>query len=80
MDRERIMLVLDSLFQSDSDVVPRERILERVDTAEELDPESRNAMRALVRETYTRQQLVDELRSLGRNVPVGGGSVFGGAG
>lgn len=77
MDRSTIERAIGGLFDGREEVT-REEALEAIDDAD-IDEGSRYAMKALVRDRYTREQLVDELSGLGRNAPIGGGGL-GGAG
>lgn len=75
---ERIKRVVDVLFV-DRDEVSHDEAIEAIKHAD-IDESDKRGMSALVRERYTRQQLVHELEGLVPGAPVGGGAIFGGAG
>lgn len=76
MDREKLQQVLDSLFRERT-VVTRTEFYAALDSSD-MSEDEREAAKALLRKTYTRPELERELAGIGRDVPIGSGSVFGG--
>jgi len=79
MDLSRAMLVVDQLFSDDRTEVSRDDIHAAADRAN-LDSDTRTDFHSLTRDRYTKQQLTEELRGMGRNTPIGAGGGLGGAG
>jgi len=79
MDLDRAMLVVDQLFTDDRTEVSRDDIHSAADHAN-LDSDTRTDFHSLMRDRYTKQQLVEELRGMGRNAPIGAAGGLGGAG